>query len=417
VAGQDEFVDLARPAPLSHLICQWAMGVFGQWRSVPISAPQFVSGRWDNKSMRRFLLCLAIVIGSVALGNTEAIAAGNNWMLGNPKQDLVIEYFSDNSLKQCGITKNKFTIDYSVYDKDYNAGSWNNCFLNVYLPKTIVYKTTDDNFSQFVSDIYYEVQIKNSWRKDVNLIYNPDTEETPPYLNVAQRIPMYAPKNTEKVDCQIKSLGGMNYIAKSTTNMRVAIVLNNKSSTVLYSKPFTVSYVNHPEAWLKACSSNSANNPIPAESNASTAGSSSISCPAIGAPVKYEFVWNPPYEDDREIKLKISNSSSCAITVAVSGQVVCQHRPAYLESIRRFNRTIIFSKVTSNVFNPKTSGIVTVDSLFPSNSVTYKDCNQSPIPIEPQTKLPTKTKLIGPYLIYDSRKDTLSVTVAKVITN
>ena len=53
MAGQDEFVDLARPAPLSHLICQWAMGVFGQWRSVPISGPQFVSGLWDNKDMRR----------------------------------------------------------------------------------------------------------------------------------------------------------------------------------------------------------------------------------------------------------------------------------------------------------------------------------------------------------------------------
>jgi hypothetical protein len=62
VAGQDESVDLARPAPLSPHICHWAMGVFGQWRGVPISGPQFVSGRWDNNEMKSVAKFISMVL-------------------------------------------------------------------------------------------------------------------------------------------------------------------------------------------------------------------------------------------------------------------------------------------------------------------------------------------------------------------
>lgn len=361
-----------------------------------------------NKKLISFLSILALSLSFISIPANAA----DYWKIGDIKKELVIEYSHDNSIEQCGLTNNKFTINYTSFDRDVKKGAFNYCFLNIYLPITIVSKTTDINFSQFVSNLYYEVLVNKKWEKTNYLNYFPQSEVSG-FLeeSIAQRIPILAPENSVNSSCEEKGLGKLSYIAKSTINLRVAVMPRDKSLKVLYSKPFTVSYENHPQEWLKTCPIGSVNTPIPVESTGDATGQQNISCPIIGQPVKYDFVQDPPYEDDRTIKLKISNSSSCAITVAVSGQVVCQHRPAAFQSILRYNRTIVFSKVTSNIFKPKTTGFITISALFPSNSVTYKDCDRSPIPIEPQTKLPTKTKLIGPYLVYDTGKDTLSVVI------
>ena len=53
------------------------------------SKPQYVSWMWDDHPMRRFLLCLAIIFGAVALGNTEAIAAPLNINFSSFKNYLI----------------------------------------------------------------------------------------------------------------------------------------------------------------------------------------------------------------------------------------------------------------------------------------------------------------------------------------
>ena len=108
--------------------------------------------------MKRFPLFLAIVIAFVALGNAEAIAAGNSWKLGNSKQDLVIEYSSKNSNEICGATKNEFRINYTNLDKQVKSTKWTRddrlCLLNMVLPNSITSKTTSANFSKYVKNAY-----------------------------------------------------------------------------------------------------------------------------------------------------------------------------------------------------------------------------------------------------------------------
>jgi len=273
VAGQDEFVDLARPAPLSHLICQWAMGVFGQWKRTAYSAPQYVSGQWDNHSMRRFLLCLAIVIGSVALGNTEAIAAGNNWKLGDPKQDLVIEFSSKNPTGICGATKNEFRINYTNLDKQVKSASWNyntdrHCLINMILPKTIISKTTSTNFDKFVKNAYFEVLVGQEWIKDSQYGHFGGASCQITYCsfwfeNNELHIPVYAERgdytyptlNNNELRNELCSnkYGPLPYISESILQLRAVAILKSSPSKKLYSKPFAVSYGNHPQDWLQTC--------------------------------------------------------------------------------------------------------------------------------------------------------------------
>ena len=355
--------------------------------------------------MKRLLFSLAIVIGSVALGNAEVIAADNSWKLGNVAKELVIETNQENNKQACGSTSGVFTIDITYIENDSknNGNAVLDCWLDMQLPKAIVSKTTAINFEKYVKKAYFEILVNKTWLPIESSGFFDKTQTPTSWEFNSLRINYYGPPELVKGNCT-------NYKEKSTYQTRAVVILN-KQAKKLYSKPFTVSYGNHPQEWLRTCSISSVNTPIPVESTGDATGQQNISCLIIGQPVKYDFVQDPPYEDDRTITLKISNSSSCAITVAVSGQVICQHRPAALQSIQRYNRTILFSKVTSNIFKPKTSGFVTISTLFPSNSVTYKDCDRSPIPIEPQTKLPTKSKLLGPYLVYDTGKDTLKVLI------
>ena len=66
MAGQDESVDLARPAPLCLLGCQWQVTLFKQWGRSNFRGPQFVSGGWDNRGMRLKLASAIVVIGLFA---------------------------------------------------------------------------------------------------------------------------------------------------------------------------------------------------------------------------------------------------------------------------------------------------------------------------------------------------------------
>jgi hypothetical protein len=70
VAGQDESVDLARPAPLCPLGCQWQVTFFGYWGSLTLPAPLDVSGGWDNYFMDKVAKSLLIRPHFVAFGLT-----------------------------------------------------------------------------------------------------------------------------------------------------------------------------------------------------------------------------------------------------------------------------------------------------------------------------------------------------------
>jgi hypothetical protein len=224
--------------------------------------------------MKRFLLSLAIVVGSVALGNAEAIATGNNWKLGNPKQDLVIEYSSNNPNGICGATKNEFRIDYTNLDKQVKSTKWTQddriCLLNIVLPKTITSKTTSVNFSKYVSDAYFEVLVGQDWIKDSQYGHfgGPSCQPTNCSFWAFQQnyliIPVYAEKglysdyptlNSRELRNPIcsNSQGPLPYIEESALQMRVVAELKSAPSKKMYSKQFAIQYTNHPQAWLQTC--------------------------------------------------------------------------------------------------------------------------------------------------------------------
>ena len=62
MAGQDESVDLARPAPLCLLFVSGRWDYFNNGGGLTFPAPQFVSGGWDNCLMKRFSALLAVLL-------------------------------------------------------------------------------------------------------------------------------------------------------------------------------------------------------------------------------------------------------------------------------------------------------------------------------------------------------------------
>lgn len=224
--------------------------------------------------MKRLLLSLAIVVGSVALGNAEAIATGNNWKLGNPTQDLVIEYSSKNPNGICGVTKNEFRIDYTNLDKLVKSTKWTQddriCLLNIVLPKTITSKTTSANFSKYVNIAYFEVLVGQDWIKDSQYGHFGGSSCHPTYCSFWAfeqnylTIPVYAEKglysnyptlNSRELRNPIcsNSQGPLPYIEESTLQMRVVAELKSAPSKKMYSKQFAIQYTNHPQAWLQTC--------------------------------------------------------------------------------------------------------------------------------------------------------------------
>ena len=62
MAGQDESVDLARPAPLCLIFVSGRWDYFNNGGSLPYPAPQLVSVRWDNSNMKRFSATLVLLM-------------------------------------------------------------------------------------------------------------------------------------------------------------------------------------------------------------------------------------------------------------------------------------------------------------------------------------------------------------------
>jgi hypothetical protein len=62
VAGQDESVDLARPASTALKFVSGKWDYFNNGGSLTFLAPQFVSGGWDNCPMKRFSALLAFLL-------------------------------------------------------------------------------------------------------------------------------------------------------------------------------------------------------------------------------------------------------------------------------------------------------------------------------------------------------------------
>jgi len=224
--------------------------------------------------MKRFLLCLAIVIGPLALGNAETIAAGNSWKLGNPKQDLVIQYSSKNSNGICGASKNEFRIDYTNLDKQVKSTKWTQddrlCLLNMILPNTITSKTTSANFSKYVKNAYFEVLVGQDWIKDSQYgnfggsscgptycsfwAFEENYLTIPVYLNegLYSNYPTLNSRELRNPICSNR-YGPLPYIEESALQIRAVAELKSTPSKKLYSKQFAVEYTNHPQAWLQSC--------------------------------------------------------------------------------------------------------------------------------------------------------------------
>jgi len=214
------------------------------------------------------------VFGFVAHGNAEAIAADNSWKLGNSKQDLVIEYSSKNSNEICGATKNEFRINYIYLDKQVKSTKWTRddrlCLLNMVLPNSITSKTTSVNFSKYVKNAYFEVLVGQDWIKDSQYGHFGGSSCQPTYCSYWAfeqnylTIPVYAEEgltsnyptlNSRELRNPIcsNSQGPLPYIEESILQMRAVAILKSSPSEKLYSKPFAVSYGNHPQDWLQTC--------------------------------------------------------------------------------------------------------------------------------------------------------------------
>ena len=197
--------------------------------------------------MKRLLLSLAIVIGSVALGDPEAIAIGNSWKLGNVAKELLIETNQENDKQACGSNSGVFTIDITYIDNDSknNGNAMLDCWLDMQLPKTIVSKTTPINFEKYVKKAYFEISVNKTWLPIESSGFFDKTQTPTSWEFNSLRINYYGPPDSVKGSCT-------NYKEKSTYQTRAVVILK-KQAKKLYSKPFTVSYVNQPQAWLQTC--------------------------------------------------------------------------------------------------------------------------------------------------------------------
>ena len=202
--------------------------------------------------MRRHLLSLAIVISFVGLGHTEASAAGNNWKLGNVAKELVVETDQENDKQACGSTFGVFIIDIAYIDNymKNNGNAMLDCWLDMQLPKTVVSKTTAGNFERYVKKAYLEILVDKTWVPAESTGFF-DKNTTSWELN-SLRINYFGPQDLVKKNC-------INYIEKSKYQTRAVVILN-KQAKKLYSKSFTVSYINHPEAWLQTCPNGTSSN-------------------------------------------------------------------------------------------------------------------------------------------------------------
>ena len=102
MAGQDESVDLARPAPLCLLFVSGGWDYFNNGGSLTFSAPQFVSGWWDNKNMRTKLASGIVILG--LFGSSMASTAPASAVLGLSKCEKVH--------KEVKTIESKFLSDY-----------------------------------------------------------------------------------------------------------------------------------------------------------------------------------------------------------------------------------------------------------------------------------------------------------------
>ena len=188
---------------------------------------------------------LAIIIGFVPVGNAEAIATGNSWKLGNITKELVVGPSQENDKQACGSTSGVFTINISYVENNRvnNGGEILECWLDMQLPKTIVSKSTRLNFEKYVKKAYLEVSVNNAWiPMESSGLFDRDWIR---WEWNGLNITTFGPPDSVNRLCS-------NYKEKSTYQTRAVVILK-KQAKKLYSKPFTVSYGNHPQEWLQTC--------------------------------------------------------------------------------------------------------------------------------------------------------------------
>jgi len=150
VAGQDESVDLARPAPhcLKSVSGRW--DYFNNGGSLTFLAPQFVSGGWDNRSMKTKLASAMVVIGLLASSVAPASAIfGLSKCEKVKKKILSEEAIGKESWKEFDVMRDEY-----ISDKKVTNGEVVSLFRLVNLvhkSDSIVYGIASENTSCFTS--------------------------------------------------------------------------------------------------------------------------------------------------------------------------------------------------------------------------------------------------------------------------